>query len=40
MAYYDLAEHGGRIEKVRAILQEKDLDFAFVYYDEFNVGNG
>jgi Xaa-Pro aminopeptidase len=40
MAYYDLAEHGGRIEKVRAILHEKDLDFAFVYYDEFNVGNG
>lgn len=40
MAYYDLNEHGARIEKVRAILQEKDLDFSFVYYDEFNIGNG
>lgn len=40
MAYYDLIEHGGRVEQVKAILQAKDLDFAFVYYDEFNVGNG
>ncbi|MEA4888567.1 MAG: Xaa-Pro peptidase family protein [Clostridiaceae bacterium] len=40
MAYYDEKEHGARIEQVRRILQEKDLDFAFVYYDEFNVGNG
>lgn len=40
MAYYDLVEHGGRVEQVKAILQAKDLDFAFVYYDEFNVGNG
>lgn len=40
MAYFDAAEHGGRVEKVRAILREKDLDFAIVYYDEFNVANG
>lgn len=40
MAYYDLKEHGGRIDQVKAILRNKDLDFAFIYYDEFNVGNG
>lgn len=40
MAYYDLEEHGGRIEQVKSILIAKDLDFAFVYYDEFNLGNG
>ncbi len=40
MAYYDVTEHSQRIVKVKQILQEKDLDFAFVYYDEFNVGNG
>jgi Xaa-Pro aminopeptidase len=40
MAYYDVKEHGRRIEQVKAILQHKDLDFAFIYYDEFNVGNG
>lgn len=40
MAFYDLSEHGGRADKVRAILQERNLDFAFIYYDEFNVANG
>jgi Xaa-Pro aminopeptidase len=40
MAYYDLTEHGGRIDTVKRILKEKDLDFALVYYDEFNVANG
>ena len=40
MAYYDLTEHGGRLKQVQNILQEKGLDFALIYYDEFNLGNG
>lgn len=40
MAYYDIQEHGARIKKVKDILERKDLDFAFVYYDEFNIANG
>ncbi len=40
MAYYDEREHAGRIEKVARILQEKDVDFALIYYDETNIANG
>ncbi|NSW90797.1 MAG: aminopeptidase P family protein [Firmicutes bacterium] len=40
MAYYDVKEHGERIAKVKEILENNDLDFAFVYYDEFNLANG
>lgn len=40
MAYYDLKEHSERITKVKKILEGKDLDFAFIYYDEFNLANG
>lgn len=40
MAYYDIKEHPGRIEKVKKILKENDLDLAFIYYDETNVANG
>jgi len=40
MAYYDIQEHGARIKKVKDILERKNLDFAFVYYDEFNIANG
>lgn len=40
MAYFDAAENGQRAEAVRKILRERDLDFAIVYYDEFNVANG
>jgi Xaa-Pro aminopeptidase len=29
-----------RLESVRRILEEKKLDIALVYYDEFNIGNG
>lgn len=40
MAYYDRQEHKSRILKVKALLEKDDLDFAFVYYDEFNLANG
>ena len=40
MAYYDSMEHRQRLEKVRKILEDRDLDFAFIYYDELNVANG
>ena len=34
------AELASRIEKTRKLLEEWDLDFVFVYFDEFNVMNG
>jgi len=40
MAYYDLKEHGQRVDKVKEILEANNLDFAFIYYDEFNLANG
>jgi Xaa-Pro aminopeptidase len=40
MAYFDVKEHGERVEKVRSILEEQNLDFLVVYYDEFNLANG
>ncbi|MDD5603677.1 MAG: Xaa-Pro peptidase family protein [Eubacteriales bacterium] len=40
MPYYDNIEHAGRLEKVRELLNKNDLDFALVYYDEFNLANG
>jgi len=40
MAYYDEKEQKVRIEKVKEILESKNLDFGFVYYDEFNLANG
>lgn len=40
MAYYDLTEHAGRIQKVQALLERQNLDFGFVYYDELNLANG
>lgn len=40
MAYFDEKEHGARILKVKGILEKNNLDFAFVYYDEFNLANG
>jgi len=33
-------EKNKRIEKVRHMIDQKGLDFVFVYYDEFNVANG
>lgn len=40
MAYYDSKEHGERIAKVKKLLESNDLDFAFVYYDGYNLANG
>lgn len=40
MAYFDVNEHGARIEKVKEVLERNNLDFGFVYYDEFNLANG
>ncbi len=39
MAYFDKVEHGKRIEKVQKLIAEKNLDFAFIYYDELNLAN-
>ena len=40
MAYYDNNEHESRIVAVQNILHQKNLDFALIYYDEYNLGNG
>lgn len=40
MAYYESKVHYERISKVKRILEEKDLDFGLIYYDEFNLANG
>lgn len=40
MAYLIKSESESRIAKVKALIQEKTLDAALVYYDEFNIGNG
>ena len=40
MAYLIKSESEARLAKVREILENKNLDLALVYYDEFNIGNG
>jgi len=40
LSYYNQKETGIRLENVRKILREKNLDAALVYYDELNVANG
>jgi Xaa-Pro aminopeptidase len=40
MSYYNRKETDARIKKLRAILAEKKLDAALVYYDELNIANG
>lgn len=40
MAYYETGEHSKRLERFAGILAKKELDFAVVYYDEFNRANG
>ena len=40
MVYYESKEHSDRILKVKNILEKNRLDFAFIYYDEFNIANG
>jgi len=40
MSYYNEQETAKRIENVRAILKEEQLDAALIYYDELNIANG
>ena len=40
MYYYNLKETENRIKKTQAILEEKGLDAALIYFDELNVANG
>lgn len=40
MSYLIQTEAEARLAKVRGLLEEKNLDLALVYYDEFNIGNG
>jgi Xaa-Pro aminopeptidase len=40
MGYLIQTEAESRLNKVRKLLEEKNLDLALVYYDEFNIGNG
>jgi Xaa-Pro aminopeptidase len=40
MGYLPESESKQRVEKLRALLQDRKLDAAIVYYDEFNIGNG
>ena len=40
MGYLIDSECKARLKKVRAVMSEKGLDIALVYYDEFNIGNG
>ena len=36
MAYLPKSESEARLAKVREILENKNLDLALIYYDEFN----
>jgi Xaa-Pro aminopeptidase len=40
MGYLPASERDVRLTRLRSILEAKALDFALVYYDEFNIGNG
>jgi len=40
MGYLPIRERDARLARVRKILDAKELDFALIYYDEFNIGNG
>lgn len=40
MGYLTQDECCARIARTKKIMEEKDLDIALVYYDEFNIGNG
>lgn len=40
MGYLAKDECEARLARFRRILDQKDLDLALVYYDEFNIGNG
>jgi len=40
MGYLTKKERDARLTRLRAIMEDRDLDIALVYYDEFNIGNG
>lgn len=40
MSYYKMEETNKRIDKVKEILERKNLDAALIYYDELNIANG
>lgn len=40
MSYYNIEETQKRIDKVKEILESKNLDAALIYYDELNIANG
>jgi Xaa-Pro aminopeptidase len=40
MGYLPEEESRTRVDRVRKIMESRDLDIALVYYDEFNIGNG
>lgn len=40
MAYFNMSETKNRLEKVKTILREKNLDAAMVYYDQINIADG
>jgi len=40
MSYYNEQETAKRIDNVRAILKEEQLDAALIYFDELNIANG
>ena len=40
MSYYNIDETKKRVEKVKGILEKKNLDAALIYYDELNIANG
>ncbi len=40
MGYLPISERDARLARVQGILSAQALDFALVYYDEFNIGNG
>ena len=39
MPYLERSESEKRLEKVKAVLADKNLDLALVYYDEFKILN-
>jgi Xaa-Pro aminopeptidase len=40
MGYLSKEERNVRLQRLQEVMQDKALDFALVYYDEFNIGNG
>jgi Xaa-Pro aminopeptidase len=40
MGYLPIEERNIRLERLQDVMKTRALDFALVYYDEFNIGNG